>query len=335
VLVFDRPGALLLLAFVPALIALEARLKTRRGAAAFPLSLGEGSPSDASPSPPLLFILARALREGALWLGLALAVLAAAGPALVSKRVIYIGRGNEVIIVLDVSPSMAASDFAPTRLDAAKAIIGDFLSTRRNETVGLVAFGSEAALICPPTADYASIKARLAGLEPGDYGEDTAIGSGIATAVAHAARSTAPEKQLILLTDGENNAGTMEPAAAAGAALRFGMVLSVIGVGSPGEAPLTYVDPATGLKKSGIYRSDFNGASLEALSRDGGGKYYGAANKESLATAFAALAERNSSISRSRSYSEKEDLTSQALALALLLVVLARLLGLAGGSGRP
>jgi Ca-activated chloride channel homolog len=327
-LVFDRPWALVFLGLIPAFLLAGRFLRTRRGAAAFPLS-------DPVPAPPALLALARAVGGAALLLGLAATVIAAAGPALVSKRVLYLGRGNEAIIVLDVSPSMAASDFAPTRLGAAKAIIGDFLATRRNETVGLVAFGGDAALVCPPTTDYASIAARLGALEPGIYGEGTAIGAGIATAVAHAARSSAPEKQLILLTDGENNAGTMDPVAAARTASRFGIALSVIGVGSAGEVPVTYVDPATGQKRSGIYRSDFNGASLEILSRTGGGNYYGAENRAALASAFVALAERSSSLTRSRSLSSEEGLTAQVLGLGLALLVLARLLGLAGGSGRP
>jgi Ca-activated chloride channel homolog len=332
-LVFDRPWALAFLGLVPALLLLGRLLRTRRGAAAFPLY--EGGSAARAPAPPLPLRAARAARGLALWLGLAAAAIAAAGPALVSKRVVYLGRGNEAIIVLDVSPSMAASDFSPTRLDAAKAIIGDFLATRRNETVGLVAFGGEAALVCPPTADYASIASRLGSLEPGLYGEGTAIGAGIATAVAHAARSSAPEKQLILLTDGENNAGSMDPATAARAASRFGIALSVIGVGSPGEAPVTYVDPVTKLKRSGIYRSGFDGASLERLSRSGGGSYYGAENKAALAAAFVALAERSSSLTRSRSLSSETGLTGDAMALALGLLVLARLLGLAGRGGRP
>ncbi len=326
-LVFDRPWALAFIGLVPAFMALGRYLRTRGGAAAFPLP-------ESPPGVPVLSRLARFARASALWLGLAAAALAAAGPALVSKRVVYLGRGNEAIIVLDVSPSMAASDFAPTRLDAAKAIIGDFLATRRNESVGLVAFGGEAALVCPPTTDYASIAARLGSLEPGLYGEGTAIGAGIATAIAHAARSSAPEKQLILLTDGENNAGSMDPATAARAAARFGIALSVIGVGSAGEIPVTYVDPVTRQKRSGIYRSDFNGASLEALSRTGGGSYYGAENKAALAAAFVALAERSSSLARSRSLSSEEGYTAMALALSLALLVLARLLGLAGGGGR-
>ena len=329
-LVFDRPWALFFLGLIPGFLVLGAYLRSR--GAAFPLS---GGGSLGFPRPPFLFRVARAASLLALGLGFFAVVAAAAGPALVSKRVLYLGRGNEAIIVLDLSPSMAASDLAPTRLDAAKSIIGDFISTRRNETVGLVAFGNEAALVCPPTTDYAVISERLKSLEPGLYGDGTAIGAGLATAVAHAARSSAPEKQIILLTDGENNAGSMDPATAMRAAARFGISLSVIGVGSPGEAPVTYVDPATHQKRSGIYRSQFDAAALEALTRAAGGSYYGAENRAALASAFSGLAERSASLTRSRSLSSAHALTTQILGLGLALLVLARLLGLAGGGGRP
>jgi Ca-activated chloride channel homolog len=328
--VFERPGALLLLGLVPALVAASLFLRAR--GVAFPLSEGE---LPAFPRAPFLARFARRSGGAALGLGLVLVVLAVAEPALVSKRTVYIGRGNEAIIVLDLSPSMAASDLAPTRLDAAKAIIGDFLATRRNETVGLVAFGNEAALVCPPTTDYATVSSRLGSLEPGLYGEGTAIGAGIATAVAHAARSSAPEKHIVLLTDGENNAGSMDPATAMRAARRFGISLSVIGVGSPGEAPVTYVDPVTHRKRSGIYRSGFDAVALESLTRSVGGGYYEAANKEALAQAFSALAERSASLTRSRSGSAAKGLGAEALGIGLALIVLARLLGLAGGGNRP
>ena len=333
-LVFDRPWALSFLLLIPLFLALAVCLRSR--GAAFPLAGGGAAGGGPGfPRPPFLFRLTRAALFLLLGLGFVAVAVAAAGPALVSKRVLYLGRGNEAIIVLDLSPSMAASDLAPTRLDAAKSIIGDFLSTRRNETVGLVAFGNEAALVCPPTTDYAVISERLKSLEPGLYGDGTAIGAGLATAVAHAARSSAPEKQIILLTDGENNAGSMDPATAMRAAARFGISLSMIGVGSPGEAPVTYVDPVTHQKRSGIYRSKFDAAALEASTRASGGSYYGAENRAALASAFAALAERSASLTRSRSLSSAQALTAPMLGLGLALLALARLFGLAGGGGRP
>ena len=327
---FDRPWALSLLVLAPAFLAGGRYLRAR--AAAFPLSDGR---DESFPRAPFLFRLSRRAHFFFLGLGFLAVVVAAAGPSLVSKRVLYLGRGNEAVIVLDLSPSMAASDLAPTRLDAAKAIIGEFLATRRNETVGLVAFGNEAALVCPPTTDYAVIAARLKSLEPGLYGDGTAIGAGLATAVAHAARSSAPEKQIILLTDGENNAGSMDPATAMRAAARFGISLSVIGVGSPGEAPVSYIDPSTHEKHSGIYRSSFDAAALEALTRAVGGSYYGAENRKTLAAAFAGLAERSASLTLSRTRAEAQSLTMYVLGLGLALLVLSRLAGLAGGGNRP
>jgi len=333
-LAFDRPWVLLLLV-LPMLLFLARRLIESR-ALAFPHASGR-EPGTGLPglAPPLASRALRAARRFLVSVGLASSVIAVAGPAIVDRRVLYLSRGNEVIFVLDLSPSMAASDLPPTRLGSAKAIIGDFLAARRNETVGLVAFGDEAALVCPPTLDYGAVAERMRGLEPGLYGEGTAIGAGIATAVAHAARSGAPEKHVVLLTDGENNAGAMDPGTAALLASRNGLVLSVIGVGSPGEAPVTYVDPATGQRRAGIYRSDFDVEYLRNLARDGGGQYYAAENRAALATAFASLSERSASLARTRSVASEEPLARSFILLALASLVLARLLGLAGAGGLP
>jgi Ca-activated chloride channel family protein len=283
----------------------------------------------------LPFRFLRAARELSLWLGLAACVTAAAGPALVTRRVVYLGRGNEVVFILDVSPSMAASDVPPSRIEAAKAIIAQFISTRRNETVGLVAFGQEAALICPPTLDYASLSSRLAAIKSGIFGDGTAIGAGIATAVAHEARSTAPEKYAVLLTDGENNAGAIDPVTAAVAAQRYGIVLSVIGVGSRGDVPFNYVDPATGLRRTGTYKSGFDEGALERLALAGGGQYYAAENKAALVGAFDALSEKSASLTRSRTLSSDKPLVAQIMLIAFAALVLARLFSIAGGGGRP
>lgn len=329
-LAFDRAWMLFLLALVPAFAVLAKRCA--RKSIAFPF---EGRRSALPPHPPLLWNILRAFRAACIGFGLAACVLAAAGPAIVNRQVLYLSRGNEVVFVLDVSPSMAASDFAPTRLEAAKSIIGDFLASRRNESVGLVAFGGEAALVCPPTMDYAALASRMRSLAPGLYGEGTAIGAGIATAVAHAARSGAPEKHVVLLTDGENNAGAMDPGTAALLASRYGIILSVIGVGGPGEVPVSYVDPVTGQKRSGLYRSGFDTAVLESLAHRGGGQYYAAANKAALSAAFAALSEKSASLSRTRSVTSEEPLARPFLLLALAALALARLAGLAGAGGRP
>jgi Ca-activated chloride channel family protein len=269
----------------------------------------------------------------AFYLGLALTIVAAAGPARVSRRILYLSRGNEIIFVLDVSPSMAAADFQPDRLEAAKAIIDGFLAGRRNESIGLVAFGAEAALVCPPTLDYPSLRRRLVELRAGQFGDGTALGSGLATALAHSANSLAPEKYIVLLTDGENNAGAIAPATVVAMAAGRGVSVSVVGVGTRGEVPLSYLDPATGQRRTGSYRSDFDSASLESLAAAGGGKYYAAESVDALKLAFDSISERSSSLARTRSISEEESLLAPILGLGLACLVLARLLELLSGGG--
>ena len=161
-LAFERPLLLALLLLIPALIALRRFLRLR--GLRFPIAVYRGPVFSGSP------LLSRGIdlcRRGLLWLGFAAVIVASAGPARVERRLLYLSRGNEVIFALDISPSMAASDFEPTRLEAAKSIIALFLSERRNESVGLVAFGGEAALVCPPTLDYEALRRRLADLRPG------------------------------------------------------------------------------------------------------------------------------------------------------------------------
>ncbi|HRY72715.1 MAG TPA: VWA domain-containing protein [Spirochaetia bacterium] len=325
---FERPALLAFLLLVPLLAFARRLFRARLSAPRFPVA---ALPGEAPPAPPLarraLFFLAQAL----LWLGLALLVLASAGPARVSRRVLYLSRGNEIVFVLDVSPSMAAEDFEPTRLAASKAIIDEFLSSRRNETVGLVAFGGEAALVCPPTLDYGVLRRRLGELEPGLLGEGTALGAGIGVALAHSGGKGAPARYVILLTDGENNAGPMAPATAAALAARRGVSVSVIGVGSRGEVPVTYVDPDTGQRRSGTYLSGFDRASLESLARIGGGSYFAAESPEALERAFSAVSEDSVSLAMTRSVSTEDSLARPLLALALAALVLARLLGLLSG----
>jgi len=324
---FDRPWLLGLLALLPALWYLKRRLG--RPGIAFPLAPSGGKAFSAIPALPRALSFISALL---FWIGLGLVIVAAAGPAKVSRSILYLSRGNEINFVLDVSPSMAAEDFQPNRLEAAKAIIDGFLQGRRNESIGLVAFGAEAALICPPTLDYPALRRRLSELVPGQFGDGTALGAGMGTALAHSSTSGAPRKFLILLTDGENNAGALSPATAANLATKRGVQVSVIGVGSKGDVPLTYTDPATGQKRSGSYHSEFDRGSLEGLAREGGGTYYAAENPEALAAAFASISDSSASLARTRSISREESLVRIVLALGLGILVLARLLGLwAGG----
>ncbi len=324
-LAFERPQFLAALILIPLFI-----LAGRKTGLGFPFALHNGL-SFSSVSAFARFI--NFARACLFWFGFLLAVLAAAGPAQVEHELLYLSHGNEVIFVLDISPSMAASDIKPTRLDAAKLIIKRFLSERKNETVGLVAFGGEAALVCPPTVDYETLASRLPELKPGALGEGSAIGSGLGTALAHTLHSDAPEKYIVLLTDGENNAGALSPETAVDLAARKGVRVFVVGLGSRGDVPVNYLDPVTGRRSAGVLRSTFNEANLELLAQKGEGGYYSASNAEALASAFSSISERSASLVRTRSISTERSLTLPLLALALLFLSLSRLLELASGGG--
>ncbi len=327
-LTFERPFLLPLLVLAPLCVLLGPRWRALHFGPRFPIATAGHAPFSGT---PLVRRAGRRIGQCLFALGLSLVALAAAGPTLVGHRMLYLTRGNEILFAVDVSPSMAARDFAPTRLDAAKAIIGEFLNSRRNETVGLVAFGSEAALVCPPTLDYAALKKRLADLAPGMLGDGTALGSGIGLALAHASAKGAPSRFLVLLTDGESNAGTLAPGTAAELAARRGVAVFVVGVGSEGDVPINYVDPETGKRSEGSYRSGFDQSALEALARSGGGRYFAAGNAAALAAAFSALGEESLSLAVTRSVSTERPLAQPALAFALAVLVLARLLALATG----
>ncbi len=262
-------------------------------------------------------------------------VIAASGPSLVRQSLLFLERGDEIVFVVDVSPSMAAEDFLPDRLAAAKRLIDGFLATRKNEAVGLVAFGGEAALICPPTLDYETMRSRLATLRPGILGEGTALGAGIAVAASHGISTRAKARHIVVLTDGENNAGALDPATAAALAREAGFDLTVVGVGKRGSVPLSYIDPTTGERRSGTYESAFDRRSLQNIAQKGGGAYFDAADSQALESAFAAIGAGSTSLTRTRSVNTGFSLAPSLMGVALVLLALARILGLLAGEALP
>jgi Ca-activated chloride channel family protein len=329
---FEQPALLLLLLLFPLALWYARRREEGGAGLRLPLAVQGGEGFDGV---PLSWRILRGARIGLLGLSLAALALAAAGPSRASPVALYTERGNAIMLVLDLSPSMAAADFEPTRLEAAKRIVKDFLSTRRNETVGLVAFGAEAVLLAPPTLDHAALAGRLDGLEAGSLGEGTALGPGIALAAASVARVSAPERHLILVTDGEANAGSISPATAAAAAARAGIVIAAVGVGSKGESPIEFTDPATGEKRSGTYRSAFDEAGLAALAATGGGAYFPARDREALSRAFDELGERSATEGAARTVMRGDHFAAPLVLLAAIGLVLATLLELLLGGILP
>jgi len=146
-------------------------------------------------------------------------------------------EGIDIVIALDISSSMLAQDFQPDRLEAAKNVAMEFISGREYDRIGLVVFSGEAFTQCPLTTDRAVLLNLFKDIHSGMIEDGTAIGNGLATAVARLKDSKAVSRVVILLTDGENNSGEIAPVTAAEIAKTFGIRVYTIGVGSEGTAP--------------------------------------------------------------------------------------------------
>ncbi len=250
-------------------------------------------------------------------------VVALANPIIVREERIYTSRSSDVIFVVDISPSMAAMDIATgTRLDAAKKAIQLLIDENKGSAYGLVACASDSALLVPPTMDHNTLFTRLDAMQIGELGDKTALGIGIGTAVYHLMSTYAPRKSIILLTDGENNAGAVHPETAANLARDYGIVLYVAGLGTRGSVPLEYVDPDTGEKFSGFLDSSFDNSSLRTLASITDGKYF---TVETLSSLSQALQTVNVESAVAQSYHVKriiEPLFTEMLLICVMLFCL-------------
>ncbi len=176
-------------------------------------------------------------------LAIALLVTALARPQTSTSRQDVSIEGIDIVMALDVSGSMLARDLRPDRLEAAKAVALDFFSGRPNDRIGLVIFSGETFTQCPLTTDHTVLKDLFADVESGMIEDGTAIGDGLATAVNRLKESQAISKVIILLTDGVNNAGSLDPVSAAEIATLYGIRIYTIGVGTTGTAPYPVQTP--------------------------------------------------------------------------------------------
>jgi Ca-activated chloride channel homolog len=222
-----------------------------------------------------------------------------------------------VVFVLDASPSMSARDFGQSRFDICKGILSDFAMAGGNASLGLVAFGNEAVLAVPPTEDRRFFLDRLATLAPGAYGEGTAIGMGIATAVFHLRGSQAPSRLIVVFTDGENNSGTISPMRAAELAADARVQLILIGVGSRGEVLVSWTDPKTGKEMEGRYSSDFDEASMARIAERSGGSFMAARDAQAMKSVKAQVIRASAALGRTRESRHSSSLAPALLALAL------------------
>ncbi|MCX7787457.1 MAG: VWA domain-containing protein [Spirochaetes bacterium] len=231
-----------------------------------------------------------AIMNVAFWGGLLLLIFAWAGPSRVIKEQVHQDRGADIMIVLDESPSMAAKDFQPeNRFEAARAVIRKFVASRTTDAVGLVSFALEAALRVPLTTDYSYFLEQLDSLSIMDLGDGTALGMGIAIGLLHLKDSIAQEKVMILLTDGKQNAGDIQPETASLLAGQLGIRIYVIGIGTPGETYIDFTNPKTGIQYRGTFEGGFDEGVLRDIASRSSGNYFYAGNPEMLSSVFKML----------------------------------------------
>ncbi len=231
----------------------------------------------------------RHLQFGMRLLALALVIVALARPQSGHTEEEVTTEGIDIVLALDISSSMLAEDFKPkNRLEAAKQVAEGFIKGRKNDRIGMVVFAARSFTQCPLTLDYGILINFLRKAETGMTDDGTAIGLGLATAVDRLRNSKAKSKVIILLTDGVNNAGEIDPITAARLAEAFGVRIYTIGAGTRGEAMFPVQDPVFG-KRYVRMPVEIDEAMLTRLAKITKGAYYRATNRGSLEKIFAEI----------------------------------------------
>ena len=213
-------------------------------------------------------------------LALGCIIIAIARPQIRNDEQITEGEGVDIILCIDVSGSMTAQDFTPNRMEAAKKVAEDFVDQRLTDRIGIVIFSGESFTQCPLTTDHAVLKSQIEQIRNGLLEDGTAIGNGLATSVDRLRTSTAKSKVVILLTDGINNGGLIDPATAKEIAKTFKVKVYTIGVGTEGYAPTPISTPMGVVMQN--EKVELDEKLLTSIATETGGKYFRAKDNTSL-----------------------------------------------------
>lgn len=255
------------------------------------------------------------------WLAFVLIVIAIARPQYQNTTVERDAEGIDIVLTLDISTSMKAEDLEPNRLEAAKNVAEDFINKRISDRIGLVLFARQSFTMVPPTLDYDLLQNMLDEVEMGIVEDGTAIGMGIATAVNRLKESNAESKVIILLTDGQNNAGEIDPVTAADLALSYNIKIYTIGAGTRGTAPYPVQDPIFGNRYQNV-EVDIDEEMLKQIANMTGGQYFRATDTESLQEIYDQIDELEKTEIEEVIYTDYQDLYSRFLLPGILLLIL-------------
>jgi Ca-activated chloride channel family protein len=249
-------------------------------------------------------------------------IIAFAGPRLSFKHQQISGKGIDIMLAVDVSGSMEAIDFKPkNRLEAAKKVAEYFINKRKNDRIGIVKFAENAFTQCPLTLDYNILMKILSEIKIDKQAQGTAIGLGIATSVARLKNSKAKSKVLILITDGRNNSGNIDPLTAAGLAKTFGIKIYTIGVGKKGYAEIPVKDPIYGKRYQKI-KVDVDMDMLNKIAFETGTiKAYRAHNTKELKDIIDNINKMEKTEIKIKNYYRYQDLFSIFIILSICLLL--------------
>ncbi len=235
-------------------------------------------------------------------------------------------EGIDIVMAMDISGSMLAEDFKPNRLEAAKKVAADFIEGRKSDRMGLVVFAGQAFTQVPLTVDHHVLLQQLGKLKSGIVRDGTALGDGLATAINRIKDSEAKSKVIILLTDGVNNQGSVDPLSAAEIASMYGIRLYTIGVGSLGKAPYPFRDQFGRVHYQNIDVEIDEPLMKQMSELTGEGRYFRATNKKALQEIFSQIDEMEKSRIDVTQYAQTKDEQAPWLWLAVLALVLELLL---------
>lgn len=319
---FANPWLLAFLAVIPVLVwRYLRRLRTGDGSLRFASTIAlEGV------RPPWT-VRVRHVLFGMNMFALALCITAMARPQQGTEEEEVLTEGVDIILALDASGSMAAEDFEPrNRLYVAKLVVEKFIEGLKHDRVGLVVFAGKAFTRCPLTLDYGVLLHVVDSIELGTIEDGTAIGTSLATCINRLRESKAKSKVVILVTDGVNNRGEIQPLDAAEIARTLGVKIYTVGIGSQGTARVPVSDPTYG-KVYVDMQVEIDEASLTHIAEMTGGLYYRATDKPSLERIFQDIARLEKTQIRVKSYTHYDERYLEYLKPALALILIAAAAG--------
>lgn len=263
------------------------------------------------------------LRPAMFWLrmlSLSMLIVALARPQSSSTSESIDSEGIDIVMSVDVSGSMLAEDLKPNRIEAAKDVATEFVNERPTDRIGLVIFAGESFTQVPITIDHNVLKEQISKIKSGVLVDGTAIGMGLATGVDRLRSSKAKSRVLILLTDGVNNTGLIDPSTALEIAKRFKVRVYTIGIGSKGQAPYPVQTPFGTQKQMMPVKIDE--ALLQKIATETGGKYYRATSNKSLRSIYNEIDQLEKTKIEVSSYKRYAELFFPFALLAILFLVL-------------